>query len=245
MTAVLQTWDAQQAAYIAGREERFAAMLDVLALVGGDTPRVVDLACGPGSLTARVLDRLPGAHVVGIDWDPALLDIAGEAVTGATFVEGDLTAATWPDAVREALGAAPDAVVSSTALHWLLPHELVRVYGQCWALLAPGGVLLNGDHLRFDDRSPTLRAVAEAHDAATQAAAFDAGAPTWDTWWDDLRADPRRTALVAERDRRFADRGPTPPTTVAFHLEALIQAGFAETGTVWQLHDDHVVFGRR
>ncbi len=50
-------WDAQQQLHLPDREERFAAMLDVLeAIVGGTcAPRVVDLAGGTGSITRRVL----------------------------------------------------------------------------------------------------------------------------------------------------------------------------------------------
>ena len=41
----------------------------------------------------------------------------------------------------------------------------------------------------------------------------------------------------------FADR-PTPlATTVEFQLAALRQAGFTETGTLWQFLDDYIVAG--
>lgn len=35
--------------------------------------RFLDLACGPGALTARVLRRFPDAEVTGVDTDPLLL----------------------------------------------------------------------------------------------------------------------------------------------------------------------------
>lgn len=247
--AILAGWDAQQAAYIADREGRFAIMLDLLAAVLGEAPVVVDLACGPGSLAARVLERFPRARVVALDCDPLLLGVAGEALAPygarATVLDADLTGDAWPAAVAEALGgAAPDGAVSTTALHWLTPGRLVDVYAQAARLLAPGGLLLNGDHFRFDERHPTLRRVAAAHDAATQARGFGAGAPTWDDWWAQARALPDAIALAAERDRRFADRPAPPTTTIDFHVAALRQAGFAEVAPVWQLLDDYVVLGR-
>ncbi|HST40751.1 MAG TPA: class I SAM-dependent methyltransferase [Conexibacter sp.] len=247
----LARWDAQQAAYIADREGRFRIIAEVLELTLGPAPLIVDLACGPGSLGARLLDALPGARVLGIDHDPLLLDVARRALAERhgerlTLLDGDLLDAGWPAAVGAALdGAAPDACVSTTALHWLEPDQLVRVYTQACELLAPGGLLLNGDHFRFDGRSPTLRAVAAAHDEATQRAGHAAGAPTWDAWWEEARSGPGGAELAAERERRFAGRGAPPTTAVDFQLAALAQAGFAEVGTVWQLLDDYVVFGRR
>lgn len=251
MSDLLARWDDQQAAYIADREGRFRIIAEVLELTLGPAPLVVDLACGPGSLGARLLDALPGARVLGIDHDPLLLDVARRALAERhgerlTLLDGDLLDAGWPAAVSTALGgAAPDACVSTTALHWLNPDQLVRVYTQACELLAPGGLLLNGDHFRFDGRSPTLRAVAAAHDEATQRAGHAAGAPTWDAWWEEARSEPGGTELAAERERRFAGRDAPPTTAVDFQLAALAQAGFAEVGTVWQLLDDYVVFGRR
>lgn len=199
-------WDAQQAAYIAGRESRFDAMLDVLSMTLPAEAAVVDLACGPGSLAARVLDRMPHVRVVAIDLDPVLLELAR----------------------RE-----------------LAPDELVRLYAQVADVLEPGGVLLDGDHLRFDGRHPVMRDWAARHDASTQDQAFAAGADTWDSWWADVRADPELGGLIEQRERRFADRLPTGPTALDFRLAALARGGFAEVGTAWQLFDDYVVYGVR
>lgn len=53
ISELVRQWDDQQAAYIADREKRFDAILDVLELQYAHTPfTVVDLACGPGSLSA-------------------------------------------------------------------------------------------------------------------------------------------------------------------------------------------------
>jgi len=63
----LDRWDRQQEFYLADREERFAVIADVVEAACGAEPLVVDLGVGPGSLAVRLLDRLPGARVVGID----------------------------------------------------------------------------------------------------------------------------------------------------------------------------------
>jgi len=254
---LLDRWDDQQAAYVADREGRFSAILEVLGPVldesaarGADGPAVVvDLGCGPGSLSLRVLQRFPRVHVVGIDYDPLLLRIASGSLADhadrLTLVDHDLTRSDWVEVVGRALGGrAPHAVVSTTALHWLPAGNLVALYRQVGQLLAPGGVMLNGDHFRFDDANPTLRAISAAHDETTQQAGFAAGAMTWDQWWAAARTIPDGEQLAAERERRFADRPPNPPTTVEFHLAALRQAGFTESAPAWQFLDDYVVLGR-
>lgn len=246
---LLTSWDGQQAAYIADREARFRIMVEVLRLACGDAPLVVDLACGPGSLSTRVLDALPQATVLAVDHDPLLLDIATRALRPVhgdrfTTLDADLADESWPALVADALGGrTPDAFISTTALHWLEPDVLVRVYAGAAALLGERGILLNGDHFRFDGRNPVLRRLAAAHDDETQRLAHTAGAPTWEAWWDTARAQPGSAALAALRDARFADRPAPPPTAVDFHLAALAQGGFTEVGTVWQLLDDYVVLG--
>ncbi len=244
---LVRRWDAQQAAYIAEREGRFTALLDALALSVDGPFTVVDLACGPGSLTQRLLERFPQATVIAVDLDPVLLSLARLTVDDprATLLDLDLLDADWPDAVRAAAGGPIHAMVSTTALHWFGPDHLVGLYGQIHDALAPGGIFLNGDHFRFSPHAGAVHDWAARHDAATQERSFAAGADEWDAWWSAATAHPQLGMHAEERERRFADRPAPPPTDLPFQLALLGQAGFAEHGTVWQLFDDYVVYGLR
>ncbi|GAB2495505.1 class I SAM-dependent methyltransferase [Streptosporangium sandarakinum] len=239
-------WERQQAAYVAHRQNRFQVMLDVLGLHGPTDPTVLDLACGPGSIADRVLSRFPGARAVAADHDPVLTRIARSVLARhddrATVVEADLVSTDWSLALPEWTF---DAVLSSTALHWLSPGHLLAVYTELARLLPPGAVLLNADHLRFGDDRPALRRLSAEHDTAVQREAFTDGAATWQQWWDLAARHPELAPLLPERERRFADRPPQPPASLEFHLAALRTAGFTEVGTVWQYLDDYVVFARR
>ena len=53
----LRRWDAQQEGYVPEREARFAAMLDALAELLPASFVALDLACGPGSISQRLLAR--------------------------------------------------------------------------------------------------------------------------------------------------------------------------------------------
>ena len=56
----LRRYDQQQSTYLPDREERFTVMLDVLETLLPEQFVALDLACGPGSISQRLLARFPG-----------------------------------------------------------------------------------------------------------------------------------------------------------------------------------------
>jgi trans-aconitate methyltransferase len=244
---LLELWEDQQAAYITHRDARFEIMLDVLADTVPDDALVLDLACGPGSIGARVLRRFPVMTCVGVDHDPALLQLARAATPAAdadrsSHLDVDLFDPDWAQALQ---GRRPAAVLSSTALHWLPATVLQRLYRDLADLLPAGGILLNADHLRAETGRPLFQRLSALDDATTQAAARTAGVLDWDRWFALLAAQPGYRDAVEERVRRFAQRPPNPDLSPQFHVDALRAAGFAEAGTIWQHFDDYVVLAAR
>lgn len=245
---LVNRWELQQASYITRREERFTVLLDVVSAAVPEDGLVLDLACGPGSISARVTERFPRMRCLGLDHDPALLLLAERAAAErgtdqrSRFADADLMDAGWPAALS---GQRPDAVLTSTALHWLPAPALVDLYAALARLLPAGGVLVNADHLRADTGRELFTALAAADDAATQQHGRDSGADDWDGWFARLAEDPTYQPALAERARRFADRPPNPDLSADFHLEALRVAGFTEVGTLWQHLDDYVLLARR
>jgi SAM-dependent methyltransferase len=243
-------WDAQQTGYIRHRAERFDTIARVVAAACADVgePRILDLAGGTGSLALHVLGQLPTGRAVIADKDPALLAIAADLAEDdprLEVAEVDLARADWAE--HAAIAAAPfDAVVSSTALHWLQPGALADVYRALPRLLRPGGLLLNGDHLSYSSHHEgTLARIAAADDAEIQASTFAGATDTWDEWWQAVADVPRYAAALERRAVVWgAELHEAPPkVTLGFHIESLRSAGFVETGTVWQYLDDHVVYG--
>lgn len=239
----LARWDAQQQRHIPDREERFTAIVEALEAFTGGVPRVLDLGCGPGSLSARVLQRIPAASVVAVDADPVLLAI-GRGALGAnaqlTFVDADLRAG-WTNSIPP---GPYDAAVSTTALHWLGLDQLVRLYRTLGEVLRPGGIFLDGDRLDFDHDQTAIATGAreirpewpEAHE----------GSEDYDTWWDAAVAEPALRDEVAERARR-AHTHPhdNEAHRYEFHRSALFAAGFAEVGTLWQRLANRVLIAVR
>jgi SAM-dependent methyltransferase len=238
-------WDAQQQEFMPEREERFTALIDAVAEgTGRADPLVVDLGCGPGSLSVRLLDRLPGATVIAVDTDPLLLALGRAAWgdrRGLRFADLDLREPGW--AARLGLDRPADAVVSTTALHWLTPEALAALYAEVAAVLRPGGLLLDGDHLREDQsQAPALARLGRALVQCAVRRHPDSG-ETWSGWWAAVRADPALAGLAASRDQRQieTEHHGSPAGLLATHVEALQKAGFAEIGTLWQLGDNRLL----
>lgn len=236
-------WEAQQAAGVPRREERFGVMIDLVRVMAGEAPVVLDLGSGPGSLAVRVCDRLPKARVVAVDGDPLLLEMGrrghGDRGGRIAWVEADLRQAGW----EAGLGLeGVDAALSTTALHWLAPEEAVRLCVTLARLLRPGGVFVNGDHMTFDAGEGALAAAA----AALRAEPAAPGAETWQQWWEAVEQEPGLTALTALRRQRWGghpdhhSRGEP-----AFWRAALIRAGFSEASFAWQWLEDRVLVGVR
>jgi SAM-dependent methyltransferase len=242
----LDRWDRQQERYLPDREERFAVVADIVEAACGPGPLVVDLGVGPGSLSVRLLDRLPGAHVVGIDADPLLLGLARAAHgdrAGLRLVDHDLRMPGWFTALR--LDRPPDAFVSTTALHWLTRDELAAVYATCAATLRPGGLLVNGDHLHEADERPRLDELARIVGERRARRGGPAGDEDWEAWWDAVRAAPELADLSAMRGPGGVDHRVDDAPTLDRHVTALRRSGFAEVGCVWQHGDDRVLVAVR
>ena len=246
----IERWDRQQEEGLADREDRFTVLIDAVEEgTGRPDPLILDIGCGPGSLGIRLLARLPRATVVGIDADPVSLTLGRAAysdVPGLTFADLDLRVPGWP--ARLNLDRAPDAAVSTTALHWLPEPDLRAVYAGLASVLRPGGLLLDGDHFTLDDKeNPVLARLDVALRQREDRRRFPGGhSENWHGWWDAVAADPVLAPHVAERNRRRVEaghHGDSESTQLATHVEALRAAGFAEVGTLWQRGDSRLLCG--
>ncbi|MBX6385037.1 MAG: class I SAM-dependent methyltransferase [Microbispora sp.] len=234
-TRWIDRWDRQQEGYLPDREERFTALIDAVeAGVGRPDPLVIDLGCGPGSLSARLLDRLPRATVVAVDADPLLLSLARAAYgdrDGLRFTELDLRTPGWSEALG--LDRPADAAVSTTALHWLSEPDLRAMYAELATVLRPGGLFLNGDHLSSEDTTPVLGRLEKAVHESEERRRFAAGRPEdWRQWWDAIAADPELAGIASPRPAATAHAAES--LHLSTHVEALRAAGFGEIGTLWQ-----------
>lgn len=237
----LERWDRQQEGYLPDREERFTAIIDAVeASIESSDPLIVDLGCGPGSLSVRLLDRIPKATVIAIDADPLLLALGRAAysnVEGLVFADLDLATPGWAQTLE--VDGPVDAAVSTTALHWLSETELRTTYSELATLLRSNGLLLNGDHLTMD-HTPGILRLEETIVEAIKQRHFDGDRPEdWGQWWDAVSADPVLSPFVTKR--ATSQHHGSNAGQLQTHVDALQEAGFGEIGTLWQHGNNRVL----
>lgn len=109
-------------------------LAEVLPLDG--TGRLLDVGCGPGSLTLPLAPHVAGA--IGIDPDPDMLDEAARQAARAGIVN-----VTWRQLRGEDLPAdlpTPTVVTFAQSFHWT---DRARVAGAVRRMLADGGALVH------------------------------------------------------------------------------------------------------
>jgi SAM-dependent methyltransferase len=99
------------------------AVLDLLAPKPGE--RILDLGCGDGVLTAKLVEA--GAEVVGTDADPAMVEASRAKGLDARVMDGQ----------RLTFDADFDTVFSNAALHWM--PDTAAVFAGVHRALKPGG----------------------------------------------------------------------------------------------------------
>jgi tRNA (cmo5U34)-methyltransferase len=165
--------------------------------------RILDLGCGAGNFTLRVLQDTPGLHCHLADLSRPMLDRATERVAAAgaasvTAVQSDLRSLDFPDATF-------DAILAGAVLHHLRDdNDWEAVFRQLHRWLKPGGRLYVADLTVFDD--PAVQDV------------------MWSRYGDYL------TTLGGTdyRDNVFAyiDREDSP-RSLAYQLNLLTRSGFS------------------
>jgi tRNA (cmo5U34)-methyltransferase len=153
MTTVREYNSAEHALQYLARADRIAHRTAgeavVLELVPRTVKRMLDLGAGDGRLLALLKIDRPDAHGVATDLSPTMLDAARVRFAGdasVQVVEHDL------DAPLSGLGAPGeagrfDAVVSCFAIHHCSHARKRALYAEVFALLAPGGVFYNLEHV--------------------------------------------------------------------------------------------------
>jgi ubiquinone/menaquinone biosynthesis C-methylase UbiE len=195
--------------------------------------RVLDVGCGPGTITLDIANRVAPGRVIGIDASTDVIDQARRDASGVDNVEftaGDVYALDYPDASFDVVQA-----------HQVLQHlpDPVGALREMRRVCTPDGVVAgrDSDYAAFTwyPRDPTLEAwlalyrrIARANGgepdagrfllAWAHAAGFSEVEPTasaWcfatpgdRAWWGALWADRMTTSAVAEQAERegFATR---------------------------------------
>ncbi len=172
-----------------------ADLIDWLTPSPGE--RVLDLGCGDGTMSLRLLAR--DVAVTGVDASPAMVAAACEQGVPAMVLDGH-------DLATGTAGTGYDAVFSNAALHWMT-HAPNAVIAGVKTVLRPGGrfVAEFGGAGNVASIRAALRA--EAENRGRDAGALD---PWFFPGAADYRARLEHAGFIVERLEMFERPTPLP-----------------------------------
>lgn len=195
-------------------------------VVAGDNPEpacIVDVGAGPGAVLAVFLEQFPSARGIWTDASEAMLELAKDRL--APFGDRvEYRIADMTDLDRAALPAAVDVITTSRAVHHLDRAGLFAFYADAAARLAPGGWLVNLDHI-----GPASQAGPPA------AAGYD------DVWDQRLRAARKEFGVAPDGTRHHHNY---PLTSLSDHLDAFAAAGITDVEVPWRAFYTCLFMGR-
>jgi ubiquinone/menaquinone biosynthesis C-methylase UbiE len=137
-----------------GRVDELYDRAAAAALDGTSTPRVLEIGCGTGNLTRRLVDR--GAAVTAVDCSAEMLEVAARKLDGAPVELREMAAVEIADRFA---GQAFDVVAASLALSEMSREERAYVVSAAYRVLRAGGRLVIADEV---PPRGTLRRLAHA-----------------------------------------------------------------------------------
>jgi SAM-dependent methyltransferase len=225
------TWRDAEFARFWAENDSFSDLLEfprriAAAVVSLDNPEpryIVDVSAGPGAMLEVFLTRFPSARGVWTDASGAMLELAKQRL--APF--GDRVEYRLADMTHLAdagLTEAADVITTSRAAHHLDRVGLHAFYADVAARLAPGGWLVNLDHIG----------------PASQAG--PAGAAGYDEVWDQRLRAARRTFTTKPEGPRHHHNYPL--TSIADHFDAFAAAGITDVEIPWRAFFTCLFMGR-
>ena len=125
-------------------------MLETVArCIPPDSHRILELGCGTGELSIKVLNRFPDAQIIALDYSPRMIEFAGQKIQSAGYqgwqgIEADF--GEWANnSEKFNIGKDFDACVSSLAIHHLSDEMKQKLFASISKNLKSGGYFWNAD----------------------------------------------------------------------------------------------------
>ena len=234
----IDRYDRMQEKYLVRRSERFEIIVGLIKSVCPNPKLMIDLGCGTGSLTVRLLEEFDSVKIYAVDLDPAVLLLAENRLKSFSsrveIIQSDITKMNWD----KYIGA--DAVVSATALHWLIPENLETIYGKIHKILRNGGIFLNADHAGSPNNIVQHRWELNREQMRVQEKTQSAD--DWDEFWQQFLTELGQTARI-EREKALGQwQGTEEGMPLQWHFQKLEHCGFEYIDCFWRCDCD-IVYG--
>ncbi len=204
---------------------RYDEMLNAIAhCIPATAQRILELGCGTGELSLKILHRYPSAQIIALDYSPRMLQFAKNKIESAGYInrwkgiEADF--GEWtnePDKINIGIGF--DACVSSLAIHHLTNEMKLKLFQRIRESLNRSGGFWNADPILPE--SDALAAVYQA--MREEWAAFNG------TTLAEVRAKIGKSAPHGYSH-------PDQLATLDNHLQMLKTAGFETVAAPWKYY---------
>ena len=207
-------------------------MLDAIALcVSASSGRILELGCGTGELTVKVLKQCPDAQLVAVDYSPRMIDFVANKLDqqgeGNRVKPLQLDFGEWANDEADAeIGNNFDAIISSLAIHHLTDEMKEKLFQKIARSLNPNGQFWNADPLL-----PEFSELSDIYQQSRQRWAQKQGY--------DLEAVRSKIGKSDTQGYSSQDQLATLET----HLQMLKDVGFSKTAVIWKYYNVGVFGG--
>jgi tRNA (cmo5U34)-methyltransferase len=204
---------------------RYDEMLSVICTcLPSASDRILELGCGTGELSLKILNRCPNAQVIAVDYSPRMLEFAQKKMTTAgyqhrwTGIEADF--GEWANHPEQFdIGLEFDACVSSLAIHHLKDEMKSKLFSRIRESLIGGGCFWNADPVL-----PESLILTEVYTVVREEWAAQQGKTL-----AEIRA---KTAKTTTQGYSSQDQLATLDT----HVQMLKKAGFETVAVPWKYY---------
>jgi tRNA (cmo5U34)-methyltransferase len=204
---------------------KYDEMLEAIALgIPTDVKKIIDLGCGTGELSIKILQRCSKATIMAMDYSPRMLEFANDKMEKAGFGDRwngiEMDFGDWAtDEESGYIGVKFDACVSSLAIHHLSDEMKLELFKCVARVLKPGGVFWNADPILPEN--PQIEAM------------YQSVRENWVTQQGTTLAEVR-SKMGTSSDRGYSSQDCL--ATLASHLEMLDRAGFQSVAVPWKYY---------
>ncbi|HLO47484.1 MAG TPA: class I SAM-dependent methyltransferase [Kamptonema sp.] len=210
---------------------RYDEMLDVLIrCISNNNQQVLELGCGTGELSLKILRCYPSAEIIAVDYSPRMLQFAKAKIEAAGFADRwigiELDFGEWANNsldLSSFLGVTIadkfNACVSSLAIHHLKDEIKFKLFYCIGESLISGGCFWNADPILAESAI-----AADIYQAVREDWAAQQG-----TTLSEIRAK-----IGNSTPHGYSN--PDQLATLSAHLEMLIKAGFDTVVVPWKYY---------
>ena len=201
-------------------------MLDAIGVgVPSQRSGIVELACGTGQLTVKVLKQCPHAELVAVDYSPRMIDFVGAKLDAQGERDRvktlQLDFGAWANDEADAeVGSQFDAIISSLAIHHLTDEMKGKLFQKIARSLSLGGQFWNADPLL-----PEFPELTDIYQQSRQRWAQKQGF--------DLEAV--RSKIGKSDTQGYSSQDQL--ATLDRHFQMLKEAGFSKTAVIWKYYN--------